>query len=181
MLANLRALLGVIVDIVLLRRGPDSLPASPALLASVVGVYSAVMGLVASSFATAEQNWPVELGASIVMVLLWYRVALTLAGKRERFVQMMTALFCAHLLIRPLTVPLQSILLEEARAKTPSPSLGLALILLILVVWLFVVTVRIVRSTFEWPTAGAIILVLAQELTMITILVLLLSDSVPAT
>ncbi|MBC7977468.1 MAG: hypothetical protein H7138_21040 [Myxococcales bacterium] len=181
MLVNLRALLGVIIDIVLLRRGPDSLPASPALLAIVVGVYAAVMGLVASWFATPEQHWPLELGAGIALVLLWYRVALTLAGKRERFVQMMTALFSAHLLIRPLTVPMQSTLLAQAQTPSASPSSGLALIFLILLVWLFVITVRVVRSTFEWPTAGAIILVLAQELTMITIIVLLLSGSVPAT
>ena len=34
MLANLRALFGVVVDIVLLRRGPEDLPASTVLLAS---------------------------------------------------------------------------------------------------------------------------------------------------
>ena len=36
MLANLRALFGVVVDIVLLRRGPEHLPASPALLAVTI-------------------------------------------------------------------------------------------------------------------------------------------------
>ena len=38
MLANLRALFGVFVDIMLLRRGPEHLPASPVLLGIVVAV-----------------------------------------------------------------------------------------------------------------------------------------------
>ncbi len=176
MLAQSRALLGVIVDIVLLRRGPDSLPASPVLLAFFVGAYAGVTGLVASWFATAEQNWPLELAVGIVLTLVWYAVALVLVGKRERFVQMMTAMFSAWLLIRPLTVPMLSTLYAQSRAESPQPASALMLIVLLLLIWLFVINVRIVRSTFEWPTAGAIIMVIAQELAALTVFVLLFFD-----
>jgi len=42
MLANLRALFGLLVDIVLLRRGPESLPASPSLLVIVIVLNTAM-------------------------------------------------------------------------------------------------------------------------------------------
>jgi hypothetical protein len=71
MLANLRALFGVIADIVLLRRGPENLPASLPLLVFTVALYAVVASFVASAFAPPEENWPVSIGTVIVVTLLW--------------------------------------------------------------------------------------------------------------
>jgi hypothetical protein len=173
MLANLRALLGVIVDIVLLRRGPDSLPASLPLLVALIAGYAGLWALIASWFAIPEMKWPAQLAVSIVFTLVWYRVALVLANKRERFVQMMTALFASWVLIKPVALPMQLTLFLQSRAEVPQPASALLLLVLCLLVWLFVITVRIVRSTFEWATVGSIAMVLAQEVVMIMLFVML--------
>ncbi|MBC8028459.1 MAG: hypothetical protein H7Y89_20900, partial [Steroidobacteraceae bacterium] len=61
----MRALLGVIVDIILLRRGPEHVPASPALLAVIIAVYAAAAAITASLFGPPEQRWAIELVVAI--------------------------------------------------------------------------------------------------------------------
>jgi hypothetical protein len=182
MLANLRALFGVVVDIVLLRRGPEHLPASPALLATIVAAYAVAASLVASALATSEQSWPLELGIVVGGTLLWYQVALRMAGKRERFLQTMTAMFAVRLLFAPLVMPLMSAWMVQVKAfeatKAP-PSTVLGLLALFLMLWLFLINVRIVRGAFEWPTFPAVILVLAQEFAMLLVLAALIGMPAP--
>ncbi len=177
MLANLRALFGVVVDIVLLRRGPEHLPASPALLAVVVASFAVVASLVAAAVATPDQNWPVELGTVIGVTLLWYQVAFRMANKRERFPQTMTALFAVLLVFAPLMMPLMNAWMVQVRnfeATKAPPSSWLGLLLLLLLCWRFLINVRIVRAAFEWTTFPAVILVLAQEFAMLLVLMALL-------
>ncbi len=176
MLANLRALFGVVIDIVLLRRGPEQLPASPALLAITMAAFAVVAATVSSQVATSDPNWPIELAVALVMIPLWYRVALQLAKKPERFLQTVTAMFAVLLLFAPLAVPAIGILMEQQKAyettKVP-PSGLLTLVVLTLVVWRFVIYVRITRAAFEWPVIPAVILVLAQEFAMLLVLLAL--------
>ena len=131
MLANLRALFGVIADIVLLRRGPENLPASLPLLVFTVVLYAVVASLVASVFAPPEENWPVSIGTVIGVTLLWYQVALRMANKRERFLQTLTAMFAVQVLFAPLRMPVVSALLAQAQAYEESkipPSTALTLL-----------------------------------------------------
>ena len=182
MLANLRALFGVVVDIVLLRRGPEHLPASSTLLAILVVAYAVVAGLVASAVATPDQRWPIELVVVIGTTLLWYQVALRVANKRERFVQTLSAMFAARLLFAPLAMPLMSAWMEQVRlfeeTKTPPSSL-IGLLAFFLTLWLFVVNARIVRGAFEWPWFPAVVLTLAQEVAMLVVLAAILSGVSP--
>jgi hypothetical protein len=168
MLANLRALLGVVFDIVRLRRGPESLPTSTALLVFVVAAFAAGNALVASQVSVTPQQryWPLELLVGIVVTLVWYQVALGVAGKRERFVQTLTALFAVRALFTPVLIPMAAAVRAQVDATQHAPA-ALAILALLLIIWLLVVEVRIIRTAFEWTTGGAIALVLAQEFAVV--------------
>jgi hypothetical protein len=163
MLANLRALFGVIIDIVRLRSGPENLPSSNLLLGCVVALSAVGTALAASQVATEQQaRWPLELVVGVVTTLVFYQVALALVRKRERFVQSMTALFAVRALFTPALIPIMSAIKTSIDATKSAPA-ALSLIALALFIWLLIVEVRIMRSTFGWPTAGAVALVLTQE------------------
>jgi hypothetical protein len=179
MLGSLRALLGVIVDIILLRRGPEHVPASPALLAVVISVYAAGAAITGALFSPANQPWALELVVAIVATLAFFHVALNVAKKRERFVQTMTAMFAVRAIFTPMLVPMMGSLMSSIQAKQPASSL-LALLVLAGMIWVFVIDVRITRSAFEWPTPGALLLVVAQQIVMLAIFVLLLGGPQPS-
>ena len=167
MLANFRALFGVVIDIVLLRRGPEHLPASAALLVSTVALFSVFAVVSALAMGSPAAQVFLELAALIAVTLLWYRVALRLANKGERFLQTATAIFAVLALFAPLAIPLQYEWLTQYRAfietKAAEPSTSLSLITFALLLWLFVVNVRIVRGAFEWPGFPSVMLVVAYQ------------------
>ncbi len=183
MLANLRALLGVIVDIILLRRGPEQLPASRALLATLVVVSivetSMLAILVPVSFAASLLQAAV--GAAIL--LLWFHTALLLAGKRERFTQMMTALVGVNVLFIPIMLPLVAALLPYAGKTDPEnpPPAALSLITLGLGAWALFIEIRIVRATFEWPAIAAFLLLAGEFFAALLISALLFGAAPNAT
>jgi hypothetical protein len=172
MLANLRALFSVLVDIILLRRGPEQLPASPVLLALVIGAYLAISAMVVASQTVTDRNWPLELFIGTASMLIWYQVALQLAKKRERFQQTMTAMFGVSTIFAPLLVPMLNSVVTQMQAKE-QPSQFLSMLSLFLLVWLVVIFVRIVRSAFEWPWPAALLLVIGQEIFSILVFVLI--------
>ena len=180
MLANLRSLFGVVVDIILLRRGPEQLPTSSALLVAVILVFAAATTAVASQVADPELNWPLVLVTGMVMTLAWYHAALRLARKRERFVQTMTAMFAARAVFVPALIPLSAIISTHRNDTAPdAATTALALLALLLSLWQFAIEVRIVRSAFEWHIPGAIALVLAQEFFTIVVFVSLFGGAAP--
>jgi hypothetical protein len=171
MLANLRVLFGRLVDIVLLRGGPESLPASPGLLVAMVLLNAAVSVTVVALIPTAPEFSPLELIMSIAVPLAWYHVAFRLVKKPERFVQTMTAFFGVNTLFQPIVSPLFATMLPYLEKQDPAmpPPAALSLLFLAITVWLLVVWVRIVHAAFEWPYVGAIIFVFAQNFAAIFI------------
>jgi hypothetical protein len=184
MLANLRVLLGMVADIIRLKGGPENLPTSTALLASVVGVFAVVTAIALASVATADQQaWPIEVVVGIVVTLGWFHIALGLAKKRERFVQTMTALFAVRAVFTPVLIPMLSgfrpyfaaAAATGTAAAPPDPPGALAALVLFLMIWLLVIEVRIIRAAFEWPIVGALFLVLGQEFAVTLVYGLLLA------
>jgi hypothetical protein len=163
MLANLRALFVVVIDIIRFKGGPENLPMSTALLACVVAAFAAATAIAAAQVATPAQTaWPAELLCGIVVTLAWYQVSLRNAKKRERFVQTMTALFAVRALFMPAVLPMAAVMRTDLAATQTTP-LPLALATVVLTLWLLAIEVRIIRTAFEWPTGGALGMVLAQE------------------
>ena len=109
MLANLRALFGVVVDIVLLRRGPEHLPASPALLAAVIAIYLVVYSVLTILSPNVPPIWVLPLLMAALIAVLWFRAGLVAAKKRERFTQTTAAYFAATTMFLPVLVPLESV------------------------------------------------------------------------
>jgi hypothetical protein len=165
MLANLRALFGVVIDIVLLRRGPEHLPAAPALLAVVIALDLVVSAVLTGLMPNSPPTWPLQLVVGTAFLLLWFHVAFLVAQKRERFVQTMTAIFAASVLFMPVLVPLASALqpyfADAQSVKQPPGSIVLPAGLF--AIWLLTVQVRIVRSAFEWRWFVSIIFIFAQN------------------
>jgi hypothetical protein len=164
MLANLRALFGVVIDIVLLRRGPEHLPVSQALL-WVVAVSSTVANalLIIAMGVSAGPALLMCAVASVVMVV-WFRFLLTMANKRERFLQTLTALFSVSALFLPLLIPLVPPLapyFQEPQPTEPPPALPM-LVGAAVGFWALVLEIRIVRAAFECPWVVAIMLVLSE-------------------
>jgi hypothetical protein len=169
MLVNLRALFGLLVDIVLLRRGPESLPASPSLLAILVVLNGALSALIAALIPTHPDISIVELVVSPVVPMAWYAIAFAVVKKSERFVQTMVAFFGVNLLFQPVVAPMLAALTPYMEKQDPAmpPPAALSLLFIVLSVWLLIVWVRIVRTAFEWPTVVAFIFVFAQNLVAI--------------
>lgn len=163
MLVNLRALLGVVIDIVRLKGGPESLPTSTALLVVVVVLNAAITVAFASQLAPdVMPRLPLELAVDIGATLLWFQVALNLAKRRERFVQTLTAVFAVRALFTLALMPLGTLLAAQLAAKEPIP-VSIALPTLALGIWLLVIEVRIIQSAFEWTKGAALALVMGQK------------------
>jgi hypothetical protein len=169
MLVNLRALFARIIDIVLLRAGPETLPASPGLLAVLVAVNLAVTATVLTLIPSSRDLSVLELIVSALVPLLWYQVAFALANKPERFVQTMIAFFGVNILFQPLLGPLVAALLPYMAKPDPAvaPPAALSLLFLLVSVWLLVVWVRVVRAAFEWPYFIVVIFIFGQTIAAI--------------
>jgi len=164
MLVNLRALFGAIVDIMLFRRGPDSLPTSVGLLVGLIVVNGALAAFLVSAFGLGSEMSIVELIAGVAVPLAWYWVAFRLANKPERFVQTMTAFFGVNVLLQPIVAPLLASLAPYMVKPDPAvpPPAALSLLFFVVFVWAMCVWLRVVRAAFEWPYFAVIIFVIAQ-------------------
>jgi hypothetical protein len=164
MLANLRALFGVVVDIVLLRRGPEHLPVSQPLLVVVV-----VLSTIAAALLVVTAGAPLPaalLVASVgsLVMLGWFRFLLSAVNKRERFLQTMTAIFSINVLFVLLLIPLIQPLLPYFKLPAPTqPPPGLPLLIgAAICFWALFIEVRIVKAAFECPWIVAIMLLLSE-------------------
>jgi hypothetical protein len=164
MLVNLRALLVRLIDIILLRGGPEQLPASSGLLAVVVALSVAVSALISAILAKAPINWEAQLLLQTAVIFVWFKVAFTLAKKPERFLQTATAVFGVITLFAPAYIPIHAELqpfLLNPDPKVPPP-MGLMLLGLLTELWLITVLARIVRAAFEWPVLGSVVFLLGM-------------------
>jgi hypothetical protein len=182
MLANLRALFGVVVDIVFLRRGPENMPASNTLLGIVVVVYVALYSLAYSIYilpaAPATPNsWALQVVCAALIELAWFRIAFQLAGKPERFTQTAIAIFATSTLFIPALAMIGSLMPYMQKGATGQPPALTSFLTAFIAIWMFVILVRIVRVAFEWSWPRAIIFVLAANFVPMIILSLVFGDS----
>ena len=134
----------------------------------------------ASAMGSVDSRLPFEMAVIITATLLWYRTALQLAKKPERFVQTLTAMFATRALIAPVDLPVRLTVFSQMQANT-QPSSMLALLFLFLLVWQFVINVRIVRAAFEWPLPAAIIMIIAQEFAVLMVVAALFGNAAAPT
>ncbi len=149
------------VELCLLRRGPQDLPGSSALLglALVVHLVSAVLvGLAAGLTAAVAVGQGL---ADALLTLGLLALALRVMDRRPRFFQLATALFGAGALLGLLAlVPLGLVAGAESRGETSLAGLPL----LVLLFWSLLVTGHILRHGFDLRLGQGLLIAVAYNL-----------------
>jgi hypothetical protein len=154
------AMLRLFLDIALMRRGPEDLPASPAVLALTAAGYFIVNFAVSTVAPPIPGPWLEQLVVDVAFTFLWYRILLNLRSKPERYLQTTTAVFGYQAVIAPIWVSCVWAVghfRSNPAALFPISSAGLAIL-----VWMLAVNVRILRSALEWSKGACVALVVLQ-------------------
>ncbi|MCJ7556861.1 MAG: hypothetical protein MUP90_08110 [Gammaproteobacteria bacterium] len=155
----MQQLLRVYIDIIVLRRGPQDLPASQFLTLSALLLYlSSGLALFLTHVPTFSGALA-ELSVAVLIEAGFFLILLSLRGKMLRAGQTLSALWGSGALLTfaglPLHIWMQA---QPQEAAAALPGLGLLLLLLLSLV----VAGHILREALEIPLPGGILLVLAE-------------------
>lgn len=148
------------VQIALLRRGPQDVPASGLLLAATAAGYFAINFLMSSLLPPMPGVWLGHLTADVLFTLAWYALLLRLLGRPERFLQTTTAVFGLQAVLAPLSVATGWLILRFA--NEPALQFPISLLGLALVIWMVAATGRVLKAALEWPMPSCVALVILQ-------------------
>jgi hypothetical protein len=171
-------LLRLFVQIALLRRGPQDLPASPTLLAVTAGTYFAVNYLVYSMLPDVTQPWRQHLISEVVYTLVSIGIILRIAGRPERYLQTVTAIFGYLIVLSPLTLCAGWLL--DRYENVPNVQFPVALFGLMLFVWMIAVGQQVLKAALELSTLASVVLVILWVFTG-QLLILYLFPASPVT
>ncbi len=155
----MKEILRLFVQIALLRRGPQDLPASLLLLVLTVIGYLGV-NLMVGSAVLRDYHWRGLLLADAVFMLLWYIGLLSLAGRPERILQTLTAIFGFQGVLSPLQIASEWLIRrfhEDAAWQVP-----LSCVWLLVFAWLIAANSHIVKAALECSSSTSIVLVILQ-------------------
>jgi hypothetical protein len=155
----MREIISLFVQIALLRRGPQDLPASRLLLVLTVGVYAALTALV-SGLLPPGGTAPLPLAAEVAFTLVWYAALLALLGRRERFLQTATGIFGVQTLIMQpllLTVWLMRRYGQDVTWELPIAVAGMGI-----VIWMVAANSHVVKAALEFSSAASVGLVILE-------------------
>ena len=155
----MREVIRLYVQIALLRRGPQDLPASRLLLILTVCGYAAVNALV-SSLLPPSTGWPPQLAIDVLFTLAWYAALLQLTGRSERFLQTATAVFGFQTVLSPLLIGSEWLMRRFGQDTTWQ--LPIAVAALALVIWLIAANSHVVKAALDWSSATSVALVILQ-------------------
>lgn len=172
----MKEVIGLYVQIALLRRGPQDLPASRLLLILTVCGYAAVNALV-SALLPPAQDWQLQLTVDVLFTLAWYAALLRLAGRRERFLQTATGVFGLQSVVAPLLIASEWLMRrygQDTNWQLPIAVGGLALVM-----WLIAANSHVVKAALEWSSAASVALVILQVVSGELLLYALLPAGAP--
>lgn len=135
-------LLWRLIGIIVLRLGPQDLPAGASALVLSVVLYIAVTGL-SLSLGETTGNGALVIVLAVVLPLVLVRIVLALRGRPARWLQTVTALFGTSALLSALALPL------SALAGNGDPAVIPALASLALFAWSFAVDAHIWRHALD--------------------------------
>jgi hypothetical protein len=153
-------LLRLFVEIALLRRGPQDLPASMFLLSLTVLGYVAVNAVARVLMPATEGPWLLQLAFELVFTLGWYAVLLRLVNRPERFLQTATAMFGYQTLLAPPIVA--AIWLVQLFGKDSVWLLPVLVIALVLVIWLIAAGAHVLKAALEWSMPASVAMIILQ-------------------
>jgi hypothetical protein len=118
------------VDLCLLRRAPQDLPASSSLFASTL-LLSVITGAIGVSDVLPSAQALLASVTDAVIVILLIRLALQLKGFQPRFLQTATAVFGIGIILGLMAMPLQLSISEESMQGEMGGLIALAYLLLL--------------------------------------------------
>jgi hypothetical protein len=151
-------LLRMFVQIALLKRGPQDLPASPTLLAATATAFFVVTFIVYSALPGIHESWRPQLVIQVLYILISLSLLLRIAGRSERYLQTTTAMFGYLTILSPLTTVIAWLLIRFA--NQPSMQFPLVIALIALVAWTIAVGQQVLKAALEWSTLASIVLVI---------------------
>lgn len=140
---GMQSLIGLFWDVCLLRRGPQDVPYSPALLGALL-VAGVAVDLVFFSWQAPLANALAFVSASLGAMLTVISLLLGGLGYARRIVQTLTAMGGAGLVFSALALPALVLVLLIPALRGP-----LALLMLVLNLWSLVVTAHILRHALS--------------------------------
>jgi drug/metabolite transporter (DMT)-like permease len=148
----MKSLLESIRDILLLRRGPQDLPFSAALLGTLI-LFALAIGLAVSAQRVPVAVAAPQLGFEVLLLLALAWIPLAVARRRERFVQTATALVAAAIAFNLLAVPVVLGVGELPRDPRALTTLQVVLgwLSLALLAWKLVVSGHVLRHALDVP------------------------------
>ncbi|NBD96302.1 MAG: hypothetical protein GVY11_07505 [Gammaproteobacteria bacterium] len=161
--SSIPELISRLVGILLLRDGPQDLPAGSNALALAIGLYTLASG---ASLMAGEQPPGNPIGILLLAILLpmvLTRIVLSLRGRPARWIQTLTALFGTSALISLVSLPLS--------LGGGEPSQPLIVASLVLFIWSFAVDAHIWRHALDtiYPVGLAVaVLLFALSMFVIT-------------
>jgi len=158
----MRDVIGLFVQIALLRRGPQDLPVSPSLLALTVVGYFAVTFIVSSALPPFKGPWVEHLCVDVVFMFTWYAVLLRAVGRPERFLQTAMAVYGYQAVLAPLLAT--SVWLTGRFAQDSAWQLPVTVMNLVILIWFIAANSHIVKAALEWSMPPSVMLVILQTI-----------------
>ena len=159
------------VQIALLQRGPQDLPASTLLLVITALGYFVVNSLIFLLLPEPRGPWLPVLLLEIPFTLAWYALLMRVVRKPERTLQTTSAMLGYRTVLSPLSIVAGWLALRYGSDSSWQLPLGVGSV--IIVVWLIAASSHVLRAALEWPlpycTALAIAEIAAESLAVIAV------------
>lgn len=176
--------LRVLTGIVRLQKGPEDLPFSTPLLILLIVVSCVLDGVTWAVVPLPEKSAAGVSGATLIAIgllvtLVWYGGLLRLAGKSERTVQTLTAVFGFQIILAPallFTAWFYFSFYQDPTWKLPAGLLRSAV-----EVWALVIMARILRAATHWSMFACVMLAIANELLSALLMASVVSPVTPST
>jgi hypothetical protein len=120
-------LLQTFLDIALWRKGPQDLPASRFLLMFVLAIYVLASFIQVQLLDLRLSTAFVIVGVDVVMMMLWLWLVLVFFGRRQRFIQTLTAMFGVGALLAAIDIVVAVVQIAAGQSAGEPSTLWLSL------------------------------------------------------
>jgi len=149
-------------QIAVMRKGPQDVPASVALLAATAAAFFLINCLVSAVLPPVPGPWLTQLVIEVVFTFAWYALLLKILRRPERFLQTTTAVFGYQAVLAPLSIA--AVWLVRRYAEDDMWRLPISLLALAIVVWQVAANTSVLKAALEWGTPACVALVILQNL-----------------
>jgi hypothetical protein len=158
----MKELVRLFIQIALMRKGPQDLPASATVLTATAAGYFLVNCAVSAALPPIKGPWFAHLLVDVLFTLAWYALLLRIVGRAERFLQTTTAVFGYQAVLSPFWIA--SVWLIQQFAEGDAWRFPIVMMGLAIVVWLVAANARVLKAALEWAMPTCVALVILQIL-----------------